>query len=123
MDGGSAAALQRPRALRYNRARMARVVLGALSEFPDGCGTAVEIAGHRLAVIRLGERVFAIDDRCSHRGFPLYDGAVEGTTVRCRTHGACFDLASGAVLRGPARRAIRTYRTEILDGQVMVEIE
>ena len=102
---------------------MGRVVLGSLDDFPDGRGTAVEIAGRRLAVFRRGDRVFTIDDRCSHRGFPLFDGTVDGTSIRCRTHGACFDLATGAVLRGPARRAVRTYRTEILDGQVLVEIE
>jgi len=102
---------------------MAGVILGALADFPDGRGVGVEIAGRRVAVFRCGERVFAIDDRCSHRGFPLNDGVLEHTGVRCRTHGACFDLASGAVLRGPARRAVRVYATHIVDGQVVVEIE
>ena len=101
---------------------MARVVIGTLSDFPDGHGVSLAVAGHRLAVVRRGADVFAVDDRCSHRGFALYDGTIDGTTVRCRTHGACFDLATGAVLRGPARRPIRAYRTEILDGQVVVEI-
>ncbi len=101
---------------------MGGVVLGSLADFPDGCGTAVEIAGRCLAVFRLGNRVFVIDDRCAHRGFPLHDGVVGPTSIRCRTHGACFDLATGAVLRGPARRAIRTYQTDVLDGQVVVEI-
>jgi nitrite reductase/ring-hydroxylating ferredoxin subunit len=101
---------------------MAQVVLGPLDEFLAGRGTAVEVGGHRLAVFRIGERVFAIDDRCSHRGFPLHDGTVDATSVRCRTHGACFDLSSGAVLRGPARRPIRVYATAIVDGQVLVEI-
>jgi 3-phenylpropionate/trans-cinnamate dioxygenase ferredoxin subunit len=101
---------------------MARVILGEVTEFRDGQGVAVEIAGRRLAVVRCGDRVFAIDDRCSHRGFPLHDGTIGHTSVRCRTHGACFDLASGAVLRGPARRAIRSYPTQIVDGRVVVEL-
>ena len=73
-------------------------------------------------MFRVDDRVFAVDDRCSHRGFPLNDGILDAASVRCRTHGACFDLDSGAVLRGPARRPIRVYRTEIVDGQVFVEI-
>lgn len=100
---------------------MARIIVGALSDFPVGRGIAVEVGGRRIAVFRLDERVFAIDDRCSHRGFPLYDGVVDQASVRCRTHGACFDLASGTVQRGPARRAVRTYPAEIVDGQVIVE--
>jgi nitrite reductase/ring-hydroxylating ferredoxin subunit len=101
---------------------MARVVIGALADFPDGRGVALLIEGRRVAVFRVGERVFVVDDRCSHRGFPLYDGTVEAASVRCRTHGACFDLARGAVLRGPARRPIRTYATEIVGGQVHIDI-
>jgi anthranilate 1,2-dioxygenase ferredoxin subunit len=101
---------------------MAQIDLGGVESFPDGRGTAVEIGGRRLAVFRLGERVFAVDDRCSHRGFPLNDGTVDATSVRCRTHGACFELATGAVLRGPARRAIRTYPTQIVDARIVVEM-
>ena len=102
---------------------MAQMTIGALTDFPDGRGVDFEIAGRRLAVFRVGERVFAVDDRCSHRGFPLNDGALEsGSNVRCRTHGSCFDLATGAVVRGPARHAIRAYQTEIVDGQVIVDI-
>ena len=101
---------------------MGRVALGALSDFPDGRGVGVEVEGRRLAVFRVGVRVWVIDDRCSHRGFPLSDGSVDQTSVRCRTHGACFDLASGSVLRGPARRAVRTYPSEIVDGEVVVQL-
>jgi nitrite reductase/ring-hydroxylating ferredoxin subunit len=101
---------------------MARIAIGALTDFPDGRGHGCEVAGRRLAVFRLGERVFAVDDRCSHRGFPLSDGVLEGAGIRCRTHGACFDLASGAVLRGPARRAIHSYGVEVVDGQVIIDL-
>ena len=102
---------------------MAHIVVGSVTDFPDGRGVAVAVDGRRLAVFRLGDRVFAVDDRCSHRGFPLHDGTAEWTSVRCRTHGACFDLASGHVVRGPARRAVRAYRAEILDGQVVIDID
>jgi 3-phenylpropionate/trans-cinnamate dioxygenase ferredoxin component len=98
------------------------IVVGPVSAFPDGRGVAVEIEGRRLAVFRLGERVFAIDDRCSHRGFPLHDGTAVATGVRCRTHGACFDLTTGAVVRGPARRAVRAYPAVIVDDQVVVDV-
>lgn len=101
---------------------MPLLTIGALTDFPDGRGVGVEVAGRRLAVFRLGGSIFAVADRCSHRGFPLNDGTLDAASVRCRTHGACFDLESGAVLRGPARRAIRTYPTQIVDGQVLVEI-
>jgi len=101
---------------------MQRVAIGALSDLPDGRAVAVAVAGRRLAVVRIGERVFAIDDRCSHRGFPLNDGRVEGAVIQCRTHGACFALESGAVVRGPARRAVRTYPVTVEAGNVLIDL-
>jgi nitrite reductase/ring-hydroxylating ferredoxin subunit len=101
---------------------MAAVDVGELDAFPDGRGTPVEVGGRRLAVFRLGERVYTVDDRCSHRGFPLNDGTLDAISVRCRTHGACFDLATGSVLRGPARRAIRAYPTTVVEGRVLVDL-
>lgn len=102
---------------------MAQVVIAALADLPDGRGTPVHAGGRALAVFRLGEAVFALDDRCSHRGFPLHDGTLRGDALRCRTHGACFDLASGTVVQGPARRAVRTYPVSVVEGVVSVEID
>jgi 3-phenylpropionate/trans-cinnamate dioxygenase ferredoxin component len=101
---------------------MPRVRIGALPDLADRRGTAVEVAGRRLAIFREGDQVYAIDDRCSHRGFPLNDGSVAGGVVGCRTHGACFDLATGAVVRGPARRPIRTYPVTIEDNQLFIDL-
>jgi nitrite reductase/ring-hydroxylating ferredoxin subunit len=86
---------------------MSEVTVGPTERFPDGRGVPVEVGGRRIAVFRVRERVFAVDDVCPHRGFPLHDGPVDGTTVCCRTHGSCFDLESQEVRRGPASRGLQ----------------
>ncbi|HEY0672072.1 MAG TPA: DUF2231 domain-containing protein [Longimicrobiales bacterium] len=58
----------------------------------------------------------AFDDRCTHRGASLADGAMICGTVQCPWHGSQFDCASGAVRAGPATEAIRSYRVEERDG-------
>jgi nitrite reductase/ring-hydroxylating ferredoxin subunit len=97
--------------------------IGPIENFPQARGVPVEAGGRRIAVFRVGERVFAIDDFCPHRGFPLHDGPVDGTIVRCRTHGSAFDLASGELRRGPAKRGVYSYRVTVIDGQVVVEVD
>jgi nitrite reductase/ring-hydroxylating ferredoxin subunit len=97
--------------------------LGPVERFPESRGVPVEVAGRRIAVFRVGERVYAVDDFCPHRGFPLNDGPVNGTIVRCRTHGSCFDLESGEVRRGPASRGVRSYSARIIDGQVLLDVD
>lgn len=98
------------------------VNVGPVTDFPDQSGVAVRIGNRRVAVFRIGDEVFAIDDNCPHRNFPLRDGLINGETVRCRTHGSCFNLRSGAVIRGPARRAIHVYRATLVGDQIEVEI-
>lgn len=101
---------------------MAEVSIGTLEDFPEGRGTAILVGERRLAVFRVGESFFAVDDHCPHRRFPLHDGSISGGTIRCRTHGSCFDAQSGAVVRGPATRPTRTYPTRCGDGKVFVDV-
>lgn len=49
-------------------------------------------------------------NRCSHRGGPLAAGEVRGPCVRCPWHGSQFDIATGAVVRGPAVVAQPVYQ-------------
>ena len=99
------------------------VRLGSIEQFPDGKGVPVSVGNRRYAVFRIGSELFAIDDACTHRGFPLNDGILTESTLRCRTHGACFDLHSGAVVRGPASRPLRTYPIQIVDGEVELTLD
>lgn len=101
---------------------MPEIAVGTLADFPEGKGTALRVGNRRLAIFRIEDQVFAIDDRCPHRGFPLHDGSVSETTVRCRTHGSCFDLASGKVLRGPATHPAQAYPVRCENDQVLVEV-
>lgn len=102
---------------------MPEVTIGPIEGFPDGRGVPVDVGGRRIAVFRVGERVFAVDDVCPHRGFPLHDGRVNGTTVCCRTHGSCFDLESQELRRGPASSGLHGYPAGIVDGQVTVVVD
>lgn len=54
---------------------------------------------------------------CTHRGGPLSEGAVDDTIVTCPLHGVQFNIWTGAVLRGPAKDALKTYHV-IVDGDV-----
>jgi nitrite reductase/ring-hydroxylating ferredoxin subunit/uncharacterized membrane protein len=69
----------------------------------------------RVVVARTDEGCAAFDDRCTHRGGPLSDGALVDGVVQCPWHGSQFDVATGEVICGPADEPIRTY--PIADGE------
>ena len=102
--------------------RPSRTYTFPLSDFPDGQGTPLTVGGRRLAVFHLGERVFAIENVCSHNRSPLAGGLVSGTVVTCRTHRARFSLETGRAMRGPARRPIRTYPVTVSKGRVAITV-
>jgi nitrite reductase/ring-hydroxylating ferredoxin subunit len=59
-------------------------------------GRLVVHGGHRpILVIYDRGRVFALDNRCPHMGFPLERGSVEDGILTCHWHHARFDLESG----------------------------
>jgi nitrite reductase/ring-hydroxylating ferredoxin subunit len=55
-----------------------------------------------VLLTRQDGRVYALADRCSHRGGPLHQGEVADGCVTCPWHGSVFRLEDGSVVRGPA---------------------
>ncbi|HTN75849.1 MAG TPA: Rieske 2Fe-2S domain-containing protein [Pirellulaceae bacterium] len=72
------------------------------SNLPPGGRKLCELAGRRIALLRVGESLVAINNHCPHRGGPIGAGPVEGTTIMCPWHGLKFDLLSGECAESPS---------------------
>ncbi len=90
-------------------------------ELGEGEMRAFEVRGTRIAVARVDGAFYAFGDTCTHMACSLVGGDLEETTVICPCHGAEFDVTSGAVLQGPARGPVETYRTRTGGGRLEVE--
>lgn len=86
-------------------------------------GRPVKAGGREIAIFNLGSRFLAIDNRCPHKGGPLSDGIVSGTSVVCPLHAWKVNLETGKAANGiGAPPCIETFRTRVEDGIVMVEL-
>ena len=74
----------------------------------------------RIVVAKTDNGYVAFDDRCTHKGGPLADGALVCGTVQCPWHGSQFDVQTGRVEHGPAEQPIATYPVIERDGRVWV---
>jgi uncharacterized membrane protein/nitrite reductase/ring-hydroxylating ferredoxin subunit len=69
----------------------------------------LRVNGTRIVIARTEAGITAFEDRCSHRGGSLADGAIICGTVQCPWHGSQFDTGTGSVKAGPAKERIRIY--------------
>ncbi len=97
-----------------------------LTDIPDGEGKSFPWQERDLFVIRKGLRAFAYVNRCPHAGTELnwQDGQFmsrDKQFIQCHTHGALFDIETGACLAGPcAGASLARVEISIENGQILL---
>jgi nitrite reductase/ring-hydroxylating ferredoxin subunit len=81
----------------------------------------VHVEGQAIALFSQGEKVYAVDNRCPHMGFPLHRGTVKDCILTCHWHHARFDLNSGGTFDLWADD-VRAFPVEIREGEVWVDV-
>ncbi len=81
----------------------------------------VNLDGQTIALFYADERVYAIDNRCPHMGFPLHGSVCKDGILTCPWHYARFDLASGGTFDSWADD-VRSFPVQIRDGEVWVDL-
>ncbi|HEY4378163.1 MAG TPA: non-heme iron oxygenase ferredoxin subunit [Acidimicrobiales bacterium] len=99
--------------------------LCALTDLVDGAGQRFDVDGQRLAVIRIGDDVYVIGDRCTHAEASLSEGEVDVDTchIECWRHGSSFSLRTGQPDALPATRPVPVYSARVVDGRVLVSLD
>jgi len=96
--------------------------IGSSGDVVAGQMRAFDVAGTKMTVARANGHLYAFDDTCTHLGCSLAKGKLEGTTVTCPCHGSQFDVTSGAVLRGPAQRPVRSRVVQVEGEDLLAEV-
>jgi 3-phenylpropionate/trans-cinnamate dioxygenase ferredoxin subunit len=96
-----------------------------LDEMESGTARRVDLGGIPVAVVRIGDEVYAIGDVCSHANVSLSEGEVwaDERELECPKHGSTFDLKTGEPVTLPATQPVPVYAVEVTDGMVTVTAE
>ena len=99
------------------------VEIGRLEQVPLRGARCVNTPAGKIAVFRTAENnVYAIENRCPHKGGPLSEGIVHGGSVTCPLHNWVFDLATGEA-QGADEGQVRTFAVNVVDGRIFMAAE
>lgn len=71
------------------------VQVAKLSQLPEDTGLCVEVDGKEIALFKVGDKVYAMDQICPHAGGPMAEGSLNGDMAMCPWHGWEFSVKTG----------------------------
>ncbi len=97
------------------------VKVGQVTDFPAGSLKKVTVGVDEVVVASIGGKLYAITDKCTHRGGPLNEGELEGNTVICPWHGGKFDVTTGKVVSPPPMKDETSFTVKIEGTDVLLK--
>ena len=98
------------------------IEIGALKEIPRLGSRVVRTASGDIAVFRTeNDQVFALDDRCPHKGGPLSQGIVHNRRVTCPLHNFVIELESGKAV-APDEGCTHSHPAKVENGIVWLSV-
>ncbi|HMA06047.1 MAG TPA: non-heme iron oxygenase ferredoxin subunit [Methanomicrobiales archaeon] len=101
---------------------MAKIQVGLSKDITDGAMKGFRAGDRPVLVSNIDGKLYAIGDKCTHRGCSLSKGRKEGDVVTCPCHGSRFNLKTGAVVRGPAENPEPAYPVTLENDVIWVEV-
>src|SRR5262252_2355635 len=100
-----------------------RIDLCSAAEVAPGSALKVETGNLSLAVFNVDGEYYVMDDLCTHGPGSLSEGYIDGDVVECNFHNGQFNIKTGEVVAPPCMVPMKTYKTVVEDGRVMIETE
>ena len=99
-------------------------VVCKFDELGDGSARGFEVGGVQVAVVRIGDDVYAIGDVCSHGHVLLSGGEVwcDEREIECPKHSSTFSLLTGVPTTLPATQPVKVHKASVVDGSIVVEL-
>ena len=97
----------------------------ARDDLAPGTARCFAVDGHKVALVRIDDDFYAIDDTCSHADYSLSEGDVwpDEREIECPKHGSTFSLLTGDPQTLPATQPVPVFVARVVDGDVVIAIE
>ncbi|MBI2027209.1 MAG: non-heme iron oxygenase ferredoxin subunit [Deltaproteobacteria bacterium] len=97
------------------------ITVAQKDDLKPGQGKVVDAKGQEIALFRVGDDFFAIDNQCPHRHGPLGEGYLQNDIVTCPWHGWQFNVKTGENAIGMPG-GVKTYKVTVEGNSVKVAV-
>lgn len=98
------------------------IEVGRVDDIPRLGARVVRVGDKDIAVFRTAQdEIFALHDRCPHKGGPLSQGIVYGRKVACPLHNWSVHLDTGQAV-APDEGCTEVYRVEVREGWIYLAL-
>lgn len=99
---------------------MALTKIASTTDLKSNQMKAVDANGTSILLVNLAGAFYAIGNKCMHMDCALSNGPLNGDTVQCACHGSVFNVKTGDVVRGPAKKPEPKYELQISGDQILI---
>jgi len=103
-------------------AELGFVKVASTKDLEHGKMKGVEAGGKSLLVVNLEGKYYAIGNICTHMSCMLSDGLLKGESAQCPCHGSAFNVKTGGVLKGPAKKPEPFFQVKVEGDQILVNV-
>ena len=93
------------------------------SDVPENSAKSFEVGNNVIAIYNVDGEFFATDNECTHGAASLADGILEDDVIECALHFGAFNVRTGKAVQAPCFAPLRTYKVEVKDGRVFVDLD
>jgi nitrite reductase/ring-hydroxylating ferredoxin subunit len=101
---------------------MAVIKLASTTDLKPNQMKEVKANGTSILLVNLDGSFYAIGNKCTHRGCALSNGTLKGDILHCACHGSVFNVKTGEVVHGPAKKPEPKYELQISGDQILVDL-
>ncbi|MCJ8156079.1 non-heme iron oxygenase ferredoxin subunit [Sphingomonas sp. LaA6.9] len=98
------------------------VAVARVEDVPPGTVKAVDVGGRSILLCNSKDRIFAVENQCSHAEEPLACGRIRNGWIACPAHGARFDLETGEAMNPPAKDPIAIFAVRITGETIEIAV-
>ena len=94
----------------------------SVRDLEPGAMRRVDVNSHKILVVNLKGKYYALGDICMHRGCSLSNGTISGENVVCPCHGSTYNIVTGSVVTGPTQKPEPTFQVKVEGDLIVVNI-